>query len=91
MPAACASTTRELNGGATLGFTQGHVHDVTNESGRHAVSLHVYSPALTHMTQYDLTPGGLVARGVSWTAAGEAGDVAVSEPDASTWAARAAR
>jgi hypothetical protein len=78
--------TRELLGGTTLGFTQGHVHDVTNESGRHALSLHVYSPALTHMTQYELTPAGVVARGVSWTAAGEAVDV-----EASGQAAHAAR
>ncbi len=68
-------TSRELHGGTTLGFARGHVHDVTNQSGRHTLSLHVYSPTLTHMTRYDLTPGGLVARGVSWTAAGEALDV----------------
>ncbi len=37
------------------------MHDVTNESGLHALSLHVYSPALTFMTQYDLSADGLVA------------------------------
>ena len=62
---------RELHGGTTLGFAPGHVHDVTNESGLHALSLHVYSPALTFMTQYDVTADGLVARDVCWSASGE--------------------
>ena len=56
----------ELQAGATLGFGAGHVHDVTNESDEHALSLHVYSPALTSMTFYELTedrPGG-AGRGV---------------------------
>ena len=44
----------ELQAGATLGFGAGHVHDVTNESDEHALSLHVYSPALTSMTFYEL-------------------------------------
>jgi predicted metal-dependent enzyme (double-stranded beta helix superfamily) len=60
---------RELHAGMTMGFAAGHVHDVTNESGRHALSLHVYSPALTYMTRYDLTADGLVAGERSWTAA----------------------
>lgn len=80
---------RELHGGTTLAFAEGHVHDVTNESGRHALSLHVYSPALTHMTQYDLTPDGLVARGVSWTATAEVVDVDTSGPATDAVAARA--
>src|SRR6202789_1798962 len=42
----------ELQAGATLAFGAGHVHDVTNESDEHALSLHVYSPALTSMTFY---------------------------------------
>ena len=62
---------RHLHRGTTLGFTPGHVHDVTNESGRHAVSLHVYRPSLTFMTRYDVTESGLVAREVLWSASGE--------------------
>ena len=59
----------ELQAGATLGFGAGHVHDVTNESDEHALSLHVYSPALTSMTFYEVAGdqlggarGGVVRR-----------------------------
>ena len=38
-----------------------HVHDVRNSSADSvAVSVHAYSPPLSAMTRYDLTPGGLV-------------------------------
>ncbi len=60
----------ELQAGATLGFGAGHVHDVTNESDEHALSLHVYSPALTSMTFYELNGGQLVVRDVAWSADG---------------------
>ena len=60
----------ELQAGATLGFGAGHVHDVTNESDEHALSLHVYSPALTSMTFYELTEDRLVVRDVAWSADG---------------------
>ncbi len=60
----------ELREGATLGFGAGHVHDVTNESDGPALSLHVYSPALTTMTFYEVDGGQLVVRGVAWTADG---------------------
>ncbi len=56
----------ELQAGATLGFDAGHIHDVTNEGDGHALSLHVYSPALTSMTFYDVTGGHLSVRGVGW-------------------------
>ena len=61
---------RELRAGATLGFGAGHVHDVTNESDEHALSLHVYSPALTSMTFYELTENELVVRDVAWSVDG---------------------
>jgi len=61
---------RELQAGAMLGFGAGHVHDVTNESDEHALSLHVYSPALTSMTFYELIEAGLVVRDVAWSADG---------------------
>ncbi len=57
----------ELQAGATLGFGAGHVHDVTNESDQHALSLHVYSPALTSMTFYEMAGGQLVVREVAWS------------------------
>lgn len=60
----------ELREGATLGFGAGHVHDVTNESDGPTLSLHVYSPALTTMTFYEVDGGQLVVRGVAWTADG---------------------
>jgi hypothetical protein len=42
-------------------FGPHYVHDVRNpESGSVAVSVHAYSPPLSAMTRYDLTPGGLV-------------------------------
>jgi hypothetical protein len=61
---------QELRAGATLGFGAGHVHDVTNESDEHALSLHVYSPALTSMTFYELTGNELMLRDVAWSADG---------------------
>jgi len=59
-----------LCAGATLGFGVQHVHDVVNESGAHALSVHVYSPALTTMTFYDLAADRLVAREERWCADG---------------------
>ena len=60
----------ELQAGATLAFGAGHVHDVTNESDEHALSLHVYSPALSSMTFYELVEDQLVVRDVAWSADG---------------------
>ena len=60
----------ELQAGATLGFGADHIHDVTNESEERALSLHVYSPALTSMTFYELTEDALVVRDVAWSADG---------------------
>jgi hypothetical protein len=59
-----------LPAGATLGFGPGHVHDVTNESSGHALSLHVYSPALSSMNFFDLVGDRLVRRAVRWAADG---------------------
>jgi predicted metal-dependent enzyme (double-stranded beta helix superfamily) len=56
----------ELWAGATLGFDVGHIHDVTNEADGHALSLHVYSPALTSMTFYDVIGDQLSVREVGW-------------------------
>ena len=61
---------QELHAGASLGFGARHVHDVINESEALALSLHVYSPALTSMTYYDVEGDQLVVRGVGWAADG---------------------
>ena len=79
----------ELRADTTLGFGAGHVHDVTNEAGEHALSLHVYSPALTSMTFFDLVGNRLEAQGLRWAYDGsEERDAAL---DLTSWAgARAA-
>lgn len=45
---------------STVGFGAGYLHDVANHSSAPAVSVHAYSPPLSSMTYYDLTPGGPV-------------------------------
>ena len=52
----------ELERGTTRRLRRGHVHDVTNEATKVAVSLHVYQPPLTTMTHYDLADNQLVPR-----------------------------
>ncbi len=61
-------TRAELRAGATATFGAGHVHDVANESDRPALSLHVYSPALTSMSFFDLEGDRLVERAGRWVA-----------------------
>ena len=74
----------ERRAGTTLGFGTGHVHDVTNEAGEVALSLHVYSPALTTMTFFDLEDDHLVAKGLRWAYDGsEERDAAL---DLTSWA-----
>jgi predicted metal-dependent enzyme (double-stranded beta helix superfamily) len=55
------SAARRVAAGTVRSFGPRHVHDVRNSSaGSVAVSVHAYSPPLSAMTRYDLTPGGLV-------------------------------
>jgi predicted metal-dependent enzyme (double-stranded beta helix superfamily) len=56
----------EVPAGVTLGFGAGHIHDVTNEADGPALSLHVYSPALSTMTFYDVIGDRLSVRSVEW-------------------------
>jgi predicted metal-dependent enzyme (double-stranded beta helix superfamily) len=50
-----------VTAGRVRSFGAYHVHDVRNsDAGSVAVSVHAYSPPLSAMTRYDLTPGGLV-------------------------------
>jgi predicted metal-dependent enzyme (double-stranded beta helix superfamily) len=61
---AVTSAANPVAAGAVRSFGPRHVHDVRNSSaGSVAVSVHAYSPPLSAMTKYDLTPGGLVASG----------------------------
>lgn len=50
-----------IGAGQVRAFGPRFVHNVRNASGSLAVSVHAYSPPLTEMTRYELTPGGLVA------------------------------
>jgi predicted metal-dependent enzyme (double-stranded beta helix superfamily) len=52
-------TARELGEGAGRRFGARHIHRITNRSGRPAISVHVYGPALTTMTRYQVGPDGL--------------------------------
>jgi predicted metal-dependent enzyme (double-stranded beta helix superfamily) len=50
----------QVTSGNVRTFGQHSVHDVRNSAtGTVAVSVHAYSPPLSEMTRYDLTPGGL--------------------------------
>jgi hypothetical protein len=64
-------TARELGEGAGRRFGSRHIHRITNRSGRPAVSIHVYGPALATMTRYRITDGALEVAtveqaGVQW-------------------------
>jgi predicted metal-dependent enzyme (double-stranded beta helix superfamily) len=50
---------RELGEGTGRRFGTRHIHRITNRSGRPAISIHVYGPALTTMTRYRIGTGGL--------------------------------
>jgi predicted metal-dependent enzyme (double-stranded beta helix superfamily) len=55
-------TVRPVTQAVVRSFGPHYVHDVRNSSKDSvAVSIHAYSPPLSEMTRYDLTPGGLVA------------------------------
>jgi mannose-6-phosphate isomerase-like protein (cupin superfamily) len=56
-------TAEAVRAGTTRTFGPGYVHDVRNASAAPVVSVHAYSPPLAEMTRYELTPGGLAARG----------------------------
>jgi predicted metal-dependent enzyme (double-stranded beta helix superfamily) len=57
-------TVRELSEGIGRRFGTRHIHRITNRSDRPAVSVHVYGPALTSMTRYQIGAGGLDVLGV---------------------------
>ncbi len=51
---------RQARHGTVRSFGQRHLHDVANVSAAPAVSVHAYSPPLTAMRRYEMTPSGLV-------------------------------
>ena len=54
----------QVRAGEVRAFGPRYVHDVRNSAaGAVAVSVHAYSPPLSSMTRYSLTPGGLVVSG----------------------------
>lgn len=54
----------QVAAGDVRAFGPRYVHDVMNSAaGSVAVSVHAYSPRLSEMSRYDLTPGGLVIAG----------------------------
>jgi len=53
-------------------FGRGHVHDVSNVGPHPAISVHVYSPALTSMAFFDLSEGTLVETRAESYAVGDA-------------------
>jgi hypothetical protein len=55
---------RHLDTGQGRRFGARHVHRITNDGPLPAVSIHVYAPALTTMTSYDLVDGALRVRAV---------------------------
>ncbi len=58
---ATEATVRPVTQGVVRAFGPHYIHDVRNTSKDFvAVSVHAYSPPLSAMTRYDLTPGGLV-------------------------------
>jgi predicted metal-dependent enzyme (double-stranded beta helix superfamily) len=57
-------SSRVVDAGSARSFGPKYIHDVVNSSaGSVAVSVHAYSPPLSEMTRYTLTPDGLVSSG----------------------------
>lgn len=59
-----ARGTRNLTSGRGRQFDARHVHRVINDGTIPAISLHVYAPALTSMTRYEMVDGQLRALAV---------------------------
>jgi predicted metal-dependent enzyme (double-stranded beta helix superfamily) len=61
---------KPVGAGGSRSFGAGYIHDVRNAAASAvAVSVHAYSPPLSLMTSYDLTPSGLVKLGTEGAAA----------------------
>jgi predicted metal-dependent enzyme (double-stranded beta helix superfamily) len=55
-----STTSRKMVAGMSWNMGSRHVHDVVNHSSSPAVSVHVYAPRLTSMTNYRIDGGVLV-------------------------------
>jgi Cysteine dioxygenase type I len=55
-----APSGRTVTQGGVRAFGPDYVHDVRNESALPAVSIHAYSPPLSCMRHYDVSPSGLL-------------------------------
>jgi predicted metal-dependent enzyme (double-stranded beta helix superfamily) len=54
---------RRAGAGSVTPFGAEHLHDVSNATDAQAVSVHAYSPPLTAMRRYEMTPAGLAIVG----------------------------
>lgn len=62
--AATRTLVNQVSAGEVRAFGPRYVHDVRNSAvGSVAVSVHAYSPPLSMMTRYNLTPAGLAVAG----------------------------
>jgi len=66
------TTNRVIPAGGSISFETGHVHGIVNVTDRTSVSVHVYAPRLTRMTQYRIVDGILAAEGTVRCDLGEA-------------------
>jgi quercetin dioxygenase-like cupin family protein len=57
-------TERSLTAGEGRSFGPNHLHQVANVGPEAALSVHLYTPRVTTITRYDVTPGGLQVQGV---------------------------
>ena len=55
---------RTLIAGEGRSFGPNHIHHVSNVGLETAFSVHLYTPRLTRMTRYDLTPAGPRVKGI---------------------------
>jgi predicted metal-dependent enzyme (double-stranded beta helix superfamily) len=62
-PGSAATRRRVLSAGAVRTFGKAHLHDVSNDTTRPAVSVHAYSPPLSLMRRYEMSGSGLVLAG----------------------------
>src|SRR5687768_14901019 len=60
-------TEHGISAGDAVAFGQSYVHDVRNIRSKTAVSVHAYSPPLSHMNFYDVLDGELTPLAEIWT------------------------
>lgn len=63
----CSLSENTRRAGDTVAFGESYVHDVRNLDEPTAVSVHAYSPPLSHMNYYDVENSGLIKLASVWT------------------------